>query len=98
MAGVVGISDYLREKMIRVAEVRQSLTHPEVVSVSQQLDRHILQAQRVLLIPELAAAKQPQGLLPVSQVSMLNNHGLRALAIQSWTSDLVSGFYPRPKQ
>ena len=98
MTSVVGISEYLRKKMIRLAEARQSLTHPEVVSVSQQLDRHILQAQRVLLNPELVAAKQPQGLLLVSQAKMLQNHGVRALAIQSWKSDLVSRFYPRPKQ
>ncbi len=98
MVSVVEISEYLREKMIRVAEARQSLTHPEVVSVSQQLDRHILQAQRVLLNPELVAAKPLQGLLPVSKANMLQNHGVRAMAIQSWKSDLVSRFYPRPKQ
>jgi hypothetical protein len=98
MASVVEISDYLRAKMIRVAAVRQSLIHPEVVLVSQQLDRHIFQAQKVLVDPELISVQQSQGLLPGSTSVVSIHHGIRALANRSWKSGLISRFYPRPNQ
>ncbi|QQE77440.1 aspartyl-phosphate phosphatase Spo0E family protein [Alicyclobacillus sp. SO9] len=40
------IIEYLRRKMIRTAEVHGSLTHPEVVAVSEQLDLFLVQVQR----------------------------------------------------
>ncbi len=40
------IIEYLRYKMIRIADERGSLTHPDVVTVSQQLDRFIVLTQQ----------------------------------------------------
>lgn len=51
MAIIVEISEYLRAKMVSMAVMRESLTHPDVVSLSQRLDRYIVQAQRVLAAP-----------------------------------------------
>ncbi|MCF8564665.1 aspartyl-phosphate phosphatase Spo0E family protein [Alicyclobacillus tolerans] len=42
----VDIIEYLREKMIHLAEANGSLTHRNVVVVSQRLDRFIVQAQK----------------------------------------------------
>ena len=42
----VDIIEYLREKMIQLAETNGSLTHRNVVVVSQRLDRFIVQAQK----------------------------------------------------
>ena len=41
--------EYLREEMIRTAEDRESLTHPDVLAISQQLDRFIVMLQRINL-------------------------------------------------
>jgi len=38
--------EYLRRKMIVLAEEKGSLVHPEVVSVSQELDVFLVQIQR----------------------------------------------------
>ena len=43
------IIEYLRNKMIKTAESKGSLTHPEVIEVSQQLDRFIVRLQRINL-------------------------------------------------
>jgi hypothetical protein len=43
---IMNIIEYLRRKMIRTAEIQGSLTHPDVVAVSQQLDRFLVQVQR----------------------------------------------------
>jgi Spo0E like sporulation regulatory protein len=40
------IIEYLRAKMIRTAEKRGSLTHPDVVAISQYLDQFIVMVQR----------------------------------------------------
>ncbi|MCF8567848.1 aspartyl-phosphate phosphatase Spo0E family protein [Alicyclobacillus tolerans] len=40
------IVEYLRNKMIRMAENRGSLAHPDVIAVSQQLDNLIVHIQR----------------------------------------------------
>jgi hypothetical protein len=40
------IVEHLREKMMRLAEERGSLTHPDVIAVSQQLDLFFVQIQR----------------------------------------------------
>ncbi|WP_443111886.1 Spo0E family sporulation regulatory protein-aspartic acid phosphatase [Alicyclobacillus sp. ALC3] len=40
------IIEYLREKMIQLAEVNGGLTHRDVITVSQELDKYILQAQK----------------------------------------------------
>ena len=42
-ADIIG---YLREKMIRLAEVNGSLLHRDVIAVSQQLDSFIVHAQK----------------------------------------------------
>jgi hypothetical protein len=41
--------EYLREEMIRTAEDRGSLTHPDVIMISQELDRFIVKLQRLNL-------------------------------------------------
>lgn len=46
------IIEHLRGKMIRLAEQRGSLAHPEVVAVSQQLDGFIVVLQRQQLTME----------------------------------------------
>ncbi|QSO49697.1 aspartyl-phosphate phosphatase Spo0E family protein [Alicyclobacillus mengziensis] len=40
------IIEYLREKLIQLAEVNGSLLHRDVITVSQELDKYILQAQK----------------------------------------------------
>lgn len=40
------IVEYLRRKMVRTAEEKCSLSHPEVIAISKKLDKYILQAQR----------------------------------------------------
>ena len=40
------IIEYLREKMIQLAEANGSLLHRDVITVSQELDKYILQAQK----------------------------------------------------
>jgi hypothetical protein len=43
------IIEYLREKMIRTAEQKGSLDHPDVIALSQHLDRFIVMLQRINL-------------------------------------------------
>lgn len=43
------IVEYLQKKMIQAAEERGSLMHPDVIEISQQLDRFIVMAQRINL-------------------------------------------------
>jgi len=43
------IIEYLRQKMIKTADEKGSLTAPEVIRISQQLDRFIVMIQRVNL-------------------------------------------------
>lgn len=43
---IMDIIEYLRRKMIHTAEAKGSLTHPEVVAISHQLDRFLVQVQR----------------------------------------------------
>ncbi|CAM3734495.1 aspartyl-phosphate phosphatase Spo0E family protein [Alicyclobacillus pomorum] len=40
------IVEFLRRKMVKMAEKKGSLTHPEVLAISQQLDRFIVKMQR----------------------------------------------------
>ena len=47
MQACIEIVEYLRNKMIETAVKRSNLTHPDVVSVSQQLDLFILQTQEL---------------------------------------------------
>jgi hypothetical protein len=51
------IVDYLRQKMMSTAEARGSLTHPDVIAISQQLDRFIVMLQRI----NLAMRTNPRG-------------------------------------
>lgn len=46
------IVEFLRAKMIRVANSKQCFTDAEVVAISQLLDRFIVQAQRVASVPQ----------------------------------------------
>ena len=46
MPSVIEVGEYLRAKMIAVAEQEQCLTHPQVVAVSEQLDRFIVQMHK----------------------------------------------------
>ena len=43
------IVEYLREKMIQTAEEKGSLAHPDVIAISQRLDRFIVMLQRINL-------------------------------------------------
>ena len=46
MPGCVEIIEYLRKKMIHIAEFHGDFTNPEVVRISGRLDLFILQAQK----------------------------------------------------
>lgn len=45
----ITIIECVREEMIQTAEDRGSLTHPDVITVSQELDRLIVKLQRLNL-------------------------------------------------
>jgi Spo0E like sporulation regulatory protein len=99
MARVVEISEYLRAKMVSVAVLRECLTHPDVIELSQRLDRYLLQTQRVLTNPKLTG---PEGSLdavsstwaPRSNVT--GRVGVSQFPAQKTThSTHISAFYPR---
>lgn len=48
MQQCVSIVEHLRRQMIEVAEGTGMLTHPDVVMISQRLDRILLQCQRAM--------------------------------------------------
>lgn len=45
---LIFIEDYLRRKMIATAEMKGALSDPEVIKVSQQLDKFLSQAQQAM--------------------------------------------------
>ena len=45
---LINIEDYLRQKMIVLAQKTGNLCHPDVVRVSQQLDNFLNQAQHMM--------------------------------------------------
>ncbi|KPV41983.1 aspartyl-phosphate phosphatase Spo0E family protein [Alicyclobacillus ferrooxydans] len=101
MASIVEIPEYLRSKMIQVAEDVQSLTHPDVIAVSQQLDRYILQAQRVMANPELVRGGTGQSTWTVTAGDAMGaaaSVNKSSFLNRSWESGLISGLYPSPKQ
>ena len=101
MTGVVEIPEYLRSKMISVAESVQSLTHPDVIAVSQQLDRYIVQAQRVMANPEFARGGTGESAWTVSAgdvTGVAANVNKPSFLSRPWESGLISGLYPSPKQ
>lgn len=64
------IVEYLRKKMILTAKEKGSLSHPDVIAVSQQLDRFITMVQRTSLTMRVDTHRDD---LPIAQ--HLKTHG-----------------------
>lgn len=69
------IIEYLRDKMIKTADEKGSLTHPDVIEISQQLDRFIVMLQCINLA--LRTNTQRNGLAVLQPLETTGKHLVR---------------------